>query len=313
MSRASKIAGLKTALTTVSPQSIRAAAERIAPYAVRTPVLRSDRIDALAGCEVHFKCEHLQVTGSFKARGALNAVLSLSDAEAAVGVVAHSTGNHGAAVARAAQARGAPCAIVVPTVTPAAKLANIARYGPAVVQCEPSPAARRAASEAEAARLGGATIVHPFDDGRVICGQGTIGLELLEDVAGLDAILVPVSGGGMLGGVAAARAGTPTRHRRGARGQGAGAALAAGERVIFDEAELEARPTLATAALRLTASELKQAVEPAGAVALAGLLSRAFAALRDDPERPLRRVAAVVCGGNVDAGTLAAILAGGGD
>ena len=351
MSRAGKIAGLKTALTTVSPQSIRAAAERIAPYAVRTPVLRSDHIDALAGCEVHFKCEHLQVTGSFKARGALNAVLSLSDAEAAVGVVAHSTGNHGAAVARAAQARGAPCAIVVPTVTPAAKLANIARYGPTVVQCEPSPAARQAASEAEAARLGGATIVHPFDDGRVICGQGTIGLELLEDVAGLDAILVPVSGGGMLGGIAAACAGTSTRVIAvEPAGKALGAALAAGERVIFDEAELDARPTLATvadamptrllgpnlawplsyglldardvlavddaaieAALRLTASELKQAVEPAGAVALAGLLSPAFAALRDDPERPLRRVAAVVCGGNVDAGTLAAILAGGGD
>ncbi len=343
----SRVAGLKEALGVVNPESIRAAAAVIGPHAARTPVLRSDFVEGLCGCEVHFKCEHLQTTGSFKFRGALNAVFSLSEAEAARGVVAHSTGNHGAAVARAAATRGVPCAIVVPTVTPAAKLANIARYGPKIVQCEPSPAARAAASEAEAAALGGATIVHPFDDGRVISGQGTIGLELLEDVPDLDAILVPVSGGGMLSGVAAACAGTATRVVAvEPAGKALGEALARGDRVIFDDADLRKQPTLDTiadamptrllgpnlawplahglldprdvisvdddaiaAALRLTALELKQAVEPAGAVALAGLLSDQFANLKTDADRPLRRVAAIICGGNVDAAVLAKYVA----
>ena len=117
MAMAARVQGLKQALTSVSPELIRAAAARIEPHASRTPILRSDQIDARAACSIHVKAEHLQTTGSFKYRGALNAVLSLSDEEASRGVVAHSTGNHGAAVARAAKARGAPCCIVVPRTT----------------------------------------------------------------------------------------------------------------------------------------------------------------------------------------------------
>lgn len=341
---AQRVLGLKQALTSVSPELIRAAATRIAPHAARTAVLRSDAVDARAGCAVHVKAEHLQLTGSFKYRGALNAVLSLTEAEAARGVVAHSTGNHGAAVARAAKARRAPCCIVVPSTTPAAKLANIARYCDDVVQCEPTPRARAEAAEAAAERLGGAAVVHPFDDARVICGQGTIGLELLEDLPALDAILVPVSGGGMLAGIAMACAGTATKVVAvEPAGKRLGDALAAGERCLFSAAELQAAPTLKTVAdamptrllgetlswplvfglvedvltvndaaileaVRVTAVELKQAVEPAGAVALAAALSPEFAAMRD--REGWTNVAVVACGGNVDLEVLSRALSG---
>ena len=330
----------------LGPRAVQEAAARISPYVLRTPVLKNDHIDNLVGAAVHLKCEHLQRTGSFKARGALNAVMSLSDEVASRGIVAHSTGNHGAAVAYAAQIRSVPCTIVVPTTTPAAKEANIVRYGATLVRCTPTPAARQAAAEEEAAKLGGGTIVHPFDDASVILGQGTIGAELLEQVAGLDAILVPVSGGGMIAGIAAACAGTSTRIIAvEPRGKRLREALEAEKRCVFRSEELAVQPTVLTvadaiptvllgeqfswplvsslvdprdvltvddtgiaAALRLTATELKQAVEPAGAVALAALLSEDFRLLREDAERPLRTVGGVVCGGNVDLATLAAFL-----
>ena len=344
MAMTARVQGLKQALTSVSPELIRAAAARIEPHASRTPILRSDQIDARAACSIHVKAEHLQITGSFKYRGALNAVLSLTEAEASRGVVAHSTGNHGAAVARAAKARGAPCCIVVPRTTPAAKLENIRRYCEDIVQCEPSPQARAQASVEAAERLGGASIIHPFDDQRVICGQGTIGLELLQDVPSLDAILVPVSGGGMLSGIATACAGTSTSVVAvEPAGKQLADAFAKGERCIFSDDELKASPTLKTVAdamptrllgealawplafglvedvltvddgqildaVRCTAVELKQAVEPAGAVALAAALSPDFAALR--AEKGWANVALVACGGNVDLEVLGRALSG---
>ena len=147
-----------------------------------TPVLRSKWIDAAIGCACHFKAEHLQRTGSFKYRGATNAVGALDSATVGKGVVAHSSGNHGAAIAAAAAARGIPCTVVVPRTTPEAKVANMRRYGAQVVMCEPTQAARTAASAAEAERMGGAAFIHPYDDEMVIAGQGTIGIELLEQV-----------------------------------------------------------------------------------------------------------------------------------
>ena len=329
----------------LGPHAVREAAAIIAPFALCTPILRSDHIDSITGIAVHFKCEHLQLTGSFKARGALNAVMSLPDDVAARGVVAHSTGNHGAAVAFAARIRGVPCTIVIPTTTPTAKASNIARYGATLVRCAPTPAAREAAAAAEAAKLGG-SIIHPFDDALVVAGQGTIGAELLDQVAGLDAILVPVSGGGMLAGIAAACSGTRTRVIAvEPQGKRLRHALEAGARCVFSPEELRGRPTVPTvadaiptillgervawpvvralvdprdvvtvddaaigAALRLASTELKQAVEPAGAVTLAGLLSPDFRELRRDEARPLRNVAAVMSGGNVDLATLARLL-----
>ena len=154
--------------------TVLAAAQRIRDSIVRTPLLSSEHVDSVAGVRCLFKAEHLQRTGSFKMRGAANAVNSLSDEQAALGVVAHSAGNHGAALAAAAQGRSVPCTIVVPSDTPTAKVRNIERYGATVVLCEPTQRARSETAEAEAAKLGGATIVHPYDDAAVIAGQGTI-------------------------------------------------------------------------------------------------------------------------------------------
>ena len=153
--------------------TIRAAAARIGVPggALRTPVHTCAHIDRLAGVSAFFKCEHLQTTGSFKFRGAMNAVGSLDEATAAHGVVAHSSGNHGAAVAAAAAARGIPCTIVVPSTTPTAKQDNITRYGANLVLCEPTQTARKETAEREAARMGGATLVHPYNDDPVIAGQ----------------------------------------------------------------------------------------------------------------------------------------------
>jgi len=165
----------------------------------RTPVIRSAWVDNRTGVSVHFKCEHLQVTGSFKFRGATNAVFSLSDKVARCGIVAHSSGNHGAGCAAAAAIRGIPCVVVVPHTTPVSKIENMQRYGSEVILCEPTQRSRSETSEAEAARRG-ASLVHPYNDPIVIAGQGTIGLELVEQVPELDAVLVPTSGGGMVTG-----------------------------------------------------------------------------------------------------------------
>lgn len=183
--------------------AIRAAHERIRACIVRTPVLTSEKIDAECGARLFFKCENLQAAGAFKSRGACNAVFSLSDEEAANGVVTHSSGNHAAALARAAQLRGIPAHIVMPANAPQSKLHNVGSYGGWVTFCEPNLTAREAACARIAARTG-ATLVHPFDDYRVMAGQGTAAVELLEDQPELDAILCPVGGGGLLCGTAVA-------------------------------------------------------------------------------------------------------------
>ncbi len=184
-------------------ETIRAAHRRIAPHIHRTPVMTSASLAALAGAQLYFKCENLQKTGSFKIRGATNAICSLSEEEAARGVVTHSSGNHAAAVALAARWRGIRAWIVMPANAPEAKRRAVEAYGGQITFCEPTLEAREAAA-AEIMRKTGAALVHPFDDDRIIAGQATAAVELLEEVPDLDFILAPVSGGGLLSGTAIA-------------------------------------------------------------------------------------------------------------
>lgn len=179
------------------------AAERIAPHAHRTPVLRSRSIDAMVGAELHFKAENFQRVGAFKFRGACNAVWSLDDALAQRGVVTHSSGNHGQALALAARTRGIPAHIVMPSDTVKPKLAAVRGYGADAILCEPTLAAREATC-ARVQEATGASMIHPYADTRVIAGQGTASLELIGEVGRLDALIAPVSGGGLLAGAAIA-------------------------------------------------------------------------------------------------------------
>lgn len=317
-------------MAAVTLADVRAAAARLAGKAVKTPVLTCPALDAACGHTVFLKCENLQRTGSFKFRGATNAVMKLDDETAAKGVVCHSSGNHGTAVAGAARARGIPAVIVVPRTTAQVKIDAIRALGGQVVLCEPTQVARSATAEAEAAKLGGATIVHPYNAADVIAGQGTIGLELVEQVPELDDIIVPTSGGGMLSGIAVAACGVRPACRVHAvepEGKRLGDALKAGERVIDAELANKPLPTICDAmptcclgelpwrlahgerlvdpevysvsdaqvvdAMRFVFEALKLVIEPAAATGIAALLSGQV------PGQG-RRVGVVLCGGNVD-------------
>ena len=190
--------------------AIEAARARITGSVRRTPVLRSDFLDEQLGASLFFKCENLQVTGAFKARGAFNAVLNLQPALAARGVVTHSSGNHGAALALAARSRGIAAYVVAPRTTPAGKQHNMRRYGAQLQLCEPTLAARQAAAEQIVATTG-ASLIHPFDNADVMAGQGTLALELLEQVPELDTVVCPIGGGGLISGVAVAAHGVDAR------------------------------------------------------------------------------------------------------
>jgi len=297
------------------------AAARIAGHAVVTPVLRSRTLDALAGASLAFKAEHLQRSGAFKFRGACNAVWALPAAQAAAGVVTHSSGNHGAALALAARTRGIACHVVVPEGAVAAKLANIVRHGATLWRCAPTLQAREAMCAQVQAETG-ATLVHPYADAQVIAGQGTAALELIHAEGPFDAVVVPVGGGGLAAGTAlalaqvepqaslvlaepAGAADTARSLREGQRHTGlvpdticdglrgivgapnfellrrAGAEVV----VVEDAATVEA--------MRLAWQVLKQLIEPSSAIALAAVLAqpRRFAG---------QRVGLVVSGGNVD-------------
>lgn len=318
-------------MTSVLPDfdAVLAAAARIAPHAHVTPVLRSHTLDELAGCELHLKAEQLQRAGAFKFRGACNAVWSLSDEDAARGVVTHSSGNHGAALALAARTRGIACHVVVPEGAVAAKLAAIEAYGATLHHCAPTIAAREAAC-ARVQHDTGAELVHPYTDARVIAGQGTAALELLS-MAALDALVVPVGGGGLAAGTAiTASAISPSTRVYLAEPSGAAetaASLQRGERVtafVPDTVCDGLRGTLGApnftllvqhraealvvddgatiAAMRLLWQRTKQLVEPSSAVALAAVLGHRerFAGLR---------VGIVLSGGNVDLDALPALFA----
>ena len=184
---------------------IRQAAVRIAPYAHRTPVLTNESLNQKVGAQVFLKCENFQKVGAFKFRGACNAVFSLSDEEAARGVCTHSSGNHAQALALAARLRGIPAYIVMPDNAPAVKKKAVAGYGGQITFCEPTLEARE--STLDRIRLDtGANVVHPYNDERVIAGQGTATVELLEEFPDLDVIITPVGGGGLLSGTSIAAA-----------------------------------------------------------------------------------------------------------
>ena len=297
-----------------------AAAARIAAHASLTPVLRSRALDALAGASLAFKAEHLQRGGAFKFRGACNAVWSLDPAQAARGVVTHSSGNHGAALALAARTRGIACNVVVPDGAVPAKLANIARHGATVWRCEASIAAREAMCLQVQAQTG-ASLVHPYADPRVIAGQGTAALELLHSDGPFDVLVVPVGGGGLAAGTRLALQAVAPQTRL-ILAEPAGAAdtarsLAAGERridvtpdtlcdglrttlgalnfaLLYGAAEvITVADTATVAAMRLLWQVLKQVVEPSSAIALAAILS--------SPERFAgQRIGVVLSGGNVE-------------
>jgi threonine dehydratase len=203
---------------------IRAAAKRIRPYAHRTPVLTSRSLNERVGASVFLKCENLQRVGAFKFRGACNAVFSLKDEEAVRGVSTHSSGNHAQALALAARLRGIPAFIVMPKTAPAVKKAAVAGYGGKITFCEPTLESREQTLRKIVSETG-AAVIHPYNDERVIAGQGTAALELLEEVPDLDAIITPVGGGGLLSGTCIA-----------AKGIQPGIRIIAGEPELADDA-----------------------------------------------------------------------------
>jgi threonine dehydratase len=297
------------------------AAARISPYATVTPVLRSEAIDALVGAELHFKCENFQRGGAFKFRGACNAVWALSDEEAARGVVTHSSGNHGNALAMAAHTRGIPAHVVVPDGAVRAKLDAIVAAGAILHRCAATQAAREAAVIEVQAATGG-VLVHPYADARVMAGQGTLVLELQRQSGGLDALITPVGGGGLSAGCSVAAHGLDKNIQMfGAEPAGADDAwrslkqakrvtsmvpdtLCDGLRAIIGEPNFallrEHDVTVLTvedadtvAAMKLIWQHLKIVVEVSSATVLAALIKH---------RKPFadRRVGVVLTGGNVD-------------
>jgi threonine dehydratase len=300
-------------------RDLEAAAARIAPYVRRTPLIGSEALAARLHLSLEFKCENLQQAGAFKARGATNAVFALDAAVAARGVATHTSGNHAAALARAARLRGVPAYIVMPAGAPRVKRAAVEAFGGQVTECAPTLAAREAAAAALVAATG-ATLVHPYDDAEVIAGQGTLALELAAETEAPDVVLVPVGGGGLLSGVALG-----VRHRwpgvqvvgvEPAGADDAARSFASGvlqgqtdPRTIADglRGALSARTfrlardhgaSIVTvgeeaivAAMRLLFEVLKVVVEPSGAVPLAALLEGRVRA---------GRAIVVLSGGNVD-------------
>lgn len=304
---------------------LRAAHERIAAHVHYTPVMSSCLLDELTGSSVFFKCEHLQKVGAFKARGAMNAVLLLDDDQAAAGVATHSSGNHGAALAMAAAARGIPAHIVMPANAAAVKKEAVAAYGGLIIECESTQAGRAATLEAVVAETG-AHVIHPYNDPRTIAGQGTAALELLEQVPNLDVIAVPVGGGGLLAGTAiAVKAINPKIEVIAVEPEGADDAFRSfglGELQVqhntntiadglrsslgdlnfsiirqYVDTIVTVPDSVIVEAMQLEWTRMKQVVEPSGAVSFAGLL--------EHPERFRgRRAGVVISGGNVDLGAL---------
>ncbi len=180
-------------------EDVKAAHERIAPYIHRTPILTSSYLNGLTGADLFFKCENFQKAGAFKVRGACNAVFGLTEEQAARGVATHSSGNHALSLSYAAGRRGIPCYVVMPRTAPQAKKDAVRGYGGIITECEPSTSSREEVFARVQAETG-AEFVHPYNDERVIAGQATCSKELLEDVGGLDAIVAPIGGGGMVSG-----------------------------------------------------------------------------------------------------------------
>ena len=297
------------------------AAERLAGRVHRTPVITSRWLDSAVGARLFCKCENLQQTGAFKFRGALNAVLALDPAVAARGVVTHSSGNHGQALARAAALRGIPCHVVMPATASRAKRAAVLGYGGRITECGPSQSARESACARIRAETGAETI-HPYNDPQVIAGQATCARELLEQVPELDAILAPIGGGGLISGTCLAVAGrTPgvaVFAAEPAAADDAARSLAAG-RLLADDAPdtvadglrasllpltwhfvsgqvagiLTVSEAAIIAAMRLVWERMKLVVEASAAVPVA-------VALQHRDRFAGQRVGVILSGGNVD-------------
>jgi len=308
-------------LANLNLDAICAAQSLIAPRIHRTPVLTSSSLDHIAGARLFFKCENLQKTGSFKIRGATNAVFALTDEQAKFGVAAPSSGNHAAALAQAARWRGIPAYIVMPRNSSPAKKAAVAAYGGQITECEPNIASRETVT-AELIQRTGAHLVHPYNDARVIAGQGTAALELLQEIPDLDALITPASGGGLLSGTAiAAKSLRPGIRVIGAEPRNADDAyrsLASGKielaastetmadglratlcpltfsilREQVDEVALVSEDEIVQAMLLLW-ERTKQIVEPSGAVAAAPALFRKIGA-------PGKKIGIILSGGNLD-------------
>ena len=316
-------------------EAILAAHARIAPRIHRTPVLRSTSLNAMTGAQLFFKCENLQKTGSFKIRGASNAILSLTEQEAARGIVTQSSGNHGAAVACAAAWRGIPAWIVMPRNAPAVKAKAIEGYGGKVVFCEPTVTARKATCDRVEAETG-AHLVHPYDDDRIIAGQATAAKELLEEVGDLDAVFAPVSGGGLLSGTCLGAKGIRADVRifgcEPERADDAYRSLTTGTLQSQDSSDTIAdglRASLAPrtfailrrhverillvseeeiiSAARLVWERMKIIIEPSSAVAIAPLLRPGVVASLNLPKRAdaaVPKLGVILSGGNVDLSSL---------
>lgn len=317
--------------TPLKLDELRNAAARIAPLVRRTDVLTSRQLDEWLGCRAFLKCENFQRTGAFKFRGASNAVLSLSDAEAARGVATHSSGNHGAALAEAARLRGIPAYVVMPENAPPVKRAAVIGYGATVHDCRPTLAER----ETTAARViaeTGATLIHPYDDLRIIAGQSTAALELHEQVPGLQTVLTPVGGGGLAAGTALAThyvapqcrvvLGEPETVDDAFQSLEAGHIVPAGSTLTIADGlktslgertfpvlreHVERIITVSEAeivdALRFVWTRLKIVIEPSSAVPVA--------AVRKEPQLFAgQRVGIILSGGNVDLDQLGAMLCG---
>ncbi|NUB46270.1 pyridoxal-phosphate dependent enzyme [Fertoebacter nigrum] len=298
-----------------------AAHDRIRPYIHRTPVLTSAFLNALTGAELFFKCENFQKAGAFKVRGASNAVFGLADDQLARGVATHSSGNHALSLSYAAGRRGIPCTVVMPRTAPQAKKDAVRGYGGFIVECEPSTSSREAVFAGVVA-ASGADFVHPYNDPRVIAGQATCSRELLEQVPGLDAVIAPIGGGGMISGtcltVSSTAPGVQVYAAEPAQADDAARSFRAGH-IIADDAPdtvadglkvplkdltwhfvknhvsdiFTASEAEIIAAMRLTWARMKMVIEPSCAVPLATILNN------PDVFRG-RRVGVIITGGNVD-------------
>jgi threonine dehydratase len=316
-------------------ETIVAAHTRIAPRIHRTPVLTSTSLNAIAGAHLYFKCDNFQKTGSFKIRGASNTILSLSESEVAHGIVTQSSGNHGAAVACAAAWRGVPAYIVMPKNAPKVKVQAIEAYGGKVTFCEPKVSARKETCDRLQAETG-AYLVHPYDDDRIIAGQATAAKELLEEVADLEAVFAPVSGGGLLSGTClctkAIRADVRVYGCEPERADDAYRSLATGALQSLESSDTIAdglRASLAPrtfailrrhiesillvteeeiiSAAHLVWERMKMIIEPSSAVAVAPLLKPGVVASLYLPKRSGAappRLGVILSGGNVDLSSL---------
>lgn len=302
-------------------EDIRRAAERIAPHIHRTPVLTSASLDDMLGARVFFKCENFQKTGAYKFRGATNAVLQLSGAEVSRGVTTHSSGNHAAAVSRAAATRGVPAYIVMPRTAPAVKKAAVAGYGGQITFCEPVLEAREK-TVAEIVERTGARLIHPYNEPMVIAGAGTVAMELLEEIPDLEVVIAPVGGGGLMSGTAlAATALSPGILVLGAEPEGAddayrslleGRILPSISPLTIADGLLSQLGTITFAVIRsevdgiVTASDdlivkamryvwerMKIIIEPSAAVSIAVLFG-------DKLDLRGKRIGIILSGGNVD-------------